>query len=1104
MTDSNEETVRDYGLTRNFSSDNFSEASDAHRQMIGVRLPSRQQRPGRSSSSSRRRREQNGYPKNSDTSSPNPPEMTTGLPASLSPSEHIQQLLGESDDTHAVFCQMDTLYTALNEYQWRETARWVKYEEDVEDGGERWSKPHVASLSLHSLFELRSSLLMGAVMLDMDAFHITQVADLIIDQLINAKLLESNLRNNVRAAIIANHAHQHQKRRRSMMPTEHESMADFRKRSMKRNFSRNMSFTSRDSSAKLNRNPNSVPENIGDILADSASSAKLNQQFMKKIPDGAEAANILVGELDCLKYQITALVRFTEARSFGDLTEVPLPTRFIFLLLGPPGCQNKNVEMGRAMSTMMVDEVFREVAYRAKNRQDILSGIDEFLDQVTVLPPGEWDPKIRIEPPDKVPSQDPRKQQNAKVPEGPKVAAEQIEEEESHVDPTLVRTGRLFGGLIADIKRKIPWYASDFKDCLHIQCVASTLYLYLATLTPNVTFGGLLGIATQQYMGTMECILTAAIVGILFALFAGQPLNILGSTGPMLVLEMIVFSFCMDQEWDYLPFRAWTGIWTTVIIMLVVAFDLSALVRYITRFTEESFACLIAIIFIYEAIKKVIGITKKYPVNLDPEHEYFFNCSCQPPVDNSTYFNATNLTMAAGPTYAVQEITTMGYTNATSMDFSTLTEEMCTMYNGTMVGPDCGHHPYVADVFFLSVILFFGTYVIATSLKEFKTSGYFPSFVRQIVSDFAVLLAIILMVGMDIAIGIPTPKLEVPEKFSPTKPGRPWFINPISDKNPWWVILVSIIPAALSTILIFLDQQITAVIVNRKENKLKKGNGYHLDMFVVGICVLICSLLGLPWYVAATVSALAHIMSLKKESECSAPGEKPVFLGCREQRVTALVVGILSGLSVFMTKILKVIPMPVLYGVFLYMGVAALKGMQFVDRLALMFMPKKYQPDHMYLRHVPIKRVHLFTFFQIVSLAVLWVVKMIKSISILFPVMVLGTCIVRKLFDYVFAQRELKWLDDLMPEDKKMAKEDMEKAEEEAEKEKLLEEEDTKLNYDRVNISEEVNKTGMWLQVRRSSTRDDSTHNKNRKNMKNEENSEKKGQKAAFYFGENA
>lgn len=42
----------------------------------------------------------------------------------------------------------------------------------------------------------------------------------------------------------------------------------------------------------------------------------------------------------------------------------------------------------------------------------------------------------------------------------------------------------------------------------------------------------------------MECILAAAINGILFALFAGQPLNILGSTGPMLVLEMILYNFC--------------------------------------------------------------------------------------------------------------------------------------------------------------------------------------------------------------------------------------------------------------------------------------------------------------------------------------------------------------------------------------------------------------------------------------------------------------------------------------------------------------------------------------------------------------------------------
>ena len=51
-------------------------------------------------------------------------------------------------------------------------------------------------------------------------------------------------------------------------------------------------------------------------------------------------------------------------------------------------------------------------------------------------------------------------------------------------------------------------------------------------------------------------------------------------------------------------------------------------------------------------------------------------------------------------------------------------------------------------------------------------------------------------------------------------------------------------------------------------------------------------------------------------------------------------------------------------------------------------MPPKYQPDYTYLRHVPLKRVHLFTAIQFMCLAILWVIKTIKSISIVFPLMV--------------------------------------------------------------------------------------------------------------------
>ena len=51
-----------------------------------------------------------------------------------------------------------------------------KYEENVEEGGDRWSKPHVATLSLYSLFELRSSLMAGTVILDMEANTLSDIA----------------------------------------------------------------------------------------------------------------------------------------------------------------------------------------------------------------------------------------------------------------------------------------------------------------------------------------------------------------------------------------------------------------------------------------------------------------------------------------------------------------------------------------------------------------------------------------------------------------------------------------------------------------------------------------------------------------------------------------------------------------------------------------------------------------------------------------------------------------------------------------------------------------------------------------------------------------
>lgn len=81
----------------------------------------------------------------------------------------------------------------------------------MEHGGNRWSKPHVATLSLHSLFQLRGHLNSGTVMLDMYAKTLEDIADLVLDQWINKGALYHDQRNGIREVILKTHSHHHEK-----------------------------------------------------------------------------------------------------------------------------------------------------------------------------------------------------------------------------------------------------------------------------------------------------------------------------------------------------------------------------------------------------------------------------------------------------------------------------------------------------------------------------------------------------------------------------------------------------------------------------------------------------------------------------------------------------------------------------------------------------------------------------------------------------------------------------------------------------------------------------------------------------------------------------
>lgn len=107
--------------------------------------------------------------------------------------------------------------------------------------------------------------------------------------------------------------------------------------------------------------------------------------------------------------------------------------------------------------------------------------------------------------------------------------------------------------------------------------------------------------------------------------------------------------------------------------------------------------------------------------------------------------------------------------------------------------------------------------------------------------------------------------------------------------------------------------------------------------------------------------------------------------------------------------------MPVLYSIFMYMGVTPMGELEFFQRMLLMLMPKKHQPNLSYLRHVRLFRVNLFTAIQMICLAVLFFLKLNKTISITFPLMVLALIFIRIAMSYIFTEKELSYLDDLIP-----------------------------------------------------------------------------------------
>lgn len=239
---------------------------------------------------------------------------------------------------------------------------------------------------------------------------------------------------------------------------------------------------------------------------------------------------------------------------------------------------------------------------------------------------------------------------------------------------------------------------------------------------------------------------------------------------------------------------------------------------------------------------------------------------------------------------------------------------------------------------------------------------------------------------------------------------RPWFVDLGNLNGKGYVPIVAAVPAVLAFILIFLDDGITKHLMNHPCHKLTHGTAYNYDTVIIGLTIAINSLLGLPWLVAATVRSLNHLHALANKT----PDGKTIY-SVLETRLTGLFAHVLILCSLFALGIIRLIPVPVLYGVFLYMGITTLGTNQFWNRVLLFLMePSRYDDanDEPFIWNVKKWRIHYYTGIQLFLFALLYTIKSIKMIAIAFPV-VIAACIPIRLYllPRIFTYDELVLLD---------------------------------------------------------------------------------------------
>ncbi|KRX97379.1 Electrogenic sodium bicarbonate cotransporter 1, partial [Trichinella pseudospiralis] len=281
-----------------------------------------------------------------------------------------------NDPSKPIFCEMLKLIDDNERYHWKEVARWIKYEERVENVGHRWSKPNVPLVTPVALFRLKNCLKRGAVLLDRTVSTFEELANMIVSEWEQQRAITSTETNVLFRTLLRSKEH--------LVKSTTTNLSCL--------LWRPMSPPNVDAYSDSTSQQKNVPSEEDDF------ERKYNEQ-LKKYLENAESLVILIAQLPLMHKTVSAFVRLTEPRVFANLSEMPCPTRFLFVLITSGHHDEHDLFMvGRCMGALMTDKNFRNIAAYAVDSTELTYGLDEFHRDSVIIPPGKWHLRNDMEP----------------------------------------------------------------------------------------------------------------------------------------------------------------------------------------------------------------------------------------------------------------------------------------------------------------------------------------------------------------------------------------------------------------------------------------------------------------------------------------------------------------------------------------------------------------------------------------------------------------------------------------------------------------------------------------------------------------------------------